>query len=139
MKEVYGNATLDISTIQLWYKCFREGSVSTEDNPQSGHPSTAIDNSSIAIIATVLDKDRQVLVREVVAETGIQQTAVHCILTEQLFKKKVAAWWVPHTLTDIQKEMSQNCTRMFKVVQKRRKAFESDNCYQHDMDMRYRA
>ncbi len=56
LKEVCGNATLDRSTVQWWHKRFREGKVSTEDNLQSGYLYIAIDNTSIAIIATVLNK-----------------------------------------------------------------------------------
>ncbi len=99
-----GYVTLDRSTIQWWHKCFREGGVSTEDNPQSGYFSTVINNTSIAIVATVFDKDQCVTVREIETETGIPQTKVHRILTEHLFKKKVAAWWVPNSLTNVQKE-----------------------------------
>ncbi len=43
------------------------------------------------------------MVREIQAETGIPQTAVHCILSKHLFKNKVAVWSVLHALTDIQK------------------------------------
>ncbi len=41
LKEVCRNATLNRSTVQQWHKHFREGKVSTENNPQSGHSSTA--------------------------------------------------------------------------------------------------
>ncbi len=78
------------STVQWWHKYFMEGRVSTEDNLWTGHPSIVVDNTSIAIVATVLDKDHHVMVKEKEVETGIPQTTVHRILTEHLFKKKVA-------------------------------------------------
>ncbi len=45
--------------------------MSTEDNPWSGGPSTVIDNTSIAIVAKVLEEDQRVMVRETETETGI--------------------------------------------------------------------
>ncbi len=44
------------------------------------------------------------MVRETEAEIGIPQTIVHYILTEHLFKKKVAAQWEPHALIGTQKQ-----------------------------------
>ncbi len=69
LKEVCGNVTLHGNTVQWWYKCFREGRVSTEDNPQSCHPSTVIDNTSIGIVATVCNEEWHAMVREIPAET----------------------------------------------------------------------
>ncbi len=38
--------------------------VSREDNPQSGSSSTAIDNTRIAVVTTMLDEDWCVMVRK---------------------------------------------------------------------------
>ncbi len=61
---ICGNETLDRSTVQWLHKRFREGKMSTEENPQSSCPSTVIENTSTIIIATVLDKDWRIIVRE---------------------------------------------------------------------------
>ncbi len=81
LKEVCWNATLDRSTVQRWHKRFSEGRVSTEPS------TTAIDNKSIGIVTTVLDKGRRIMVREIEAKSGIPQTTVRQILTQHLFKK----------------------------------------------------
>ncbi len=47
LKEVCGNATLDRSTIQWQYKCFREERVSAEDSLWFDRPFAIIDNRSI--------------------------------------------------------------------------------------------
>ncbi len=73
------------------HKSFREEKVNTEDNSQSGRPSIAINNTSIAIINAVLDENQYVMVRETEAEIGLLQTVIRHILTEHLIKKKVAA------------------------------------------------
>ncbi len=75
-----------------------------------------INNPRIAIFNAVLAKDQFIMVKKIEAETGIPRSTVHRILTELLFKKKVAVRWVPHALIDTQK-MPQNSARTFKVVQ----------------------
>ncbi len=82
LKEVYGKATLDRSTVQWWHKRFRERRVSTVNNLWSGCPCTAFDNTSIAFIAIVFNEDWCVMVREMDAETGIPQTTIYSILIE---------------------------------------------------------
>ncbi len=57
------------------------------------------------------DKDQCVVAREIEAEIGIRRIIVHHILTEHLLKKKVAEWWVPHVLTDTQKQTCLEITR----------------------------
>ncbi len=42
--------------------------------------------------------------REIEVETGIPPSTVHSILTEHLFKEKVAVWWKPQALTGTQKQ-----------------------------------
>ncbi len=139
LKKVSGNAKLDRNTVQWWHKYFTEGRVSTEDNPCSVCPSTAIDNTSIVIVATVHDKNWCATTRESETETEIPGTTVHCILTEHLFKKKVAVWWVPHALTETQKQTRLKITQEHLKWFKRRKYFEPDNCCWWDMGTRFRA
>ncbi len=69
-------------------RCFREGRVSIEDNTWSGHSITAINNISIAIVATILDEDQRVMVTEIETETEILRTTVHHILTEHFCSRK---------------------------------------------------
>ncbi len=113
LKEVCGNATLDRITVQWWHKHFRERRVSMEDHLWFGCPSTAIDNTSIATVATMLNEDGCATVREIKAESGIPKTTVHCILTKHLFKKKVVVWCVPHSLKDTQKQTRLKITREY--------------------------
>ncbi len=58
LKAISKNAVLDGSTVQQLHKHYREGRVSTEDNPQSSHHSKVINNISIGIVtqySTVLE------------------------------------------------------------------------------------
>ncbi len=71
LKDVCRNATLDRCTVQQWHKCFREVRVSTKDNLWSGHSSTVINNTSVAIVTTVLDEYHCITLREIETETEI--------------------------------------------------------------------
>ncbi len=100
--------------------------------------STVINDTSIAIIATVLDKDSCVMIKEMEAETGTLLTTVHHILAEHLFKKKCGCM-VGTTFIDrcAKTNSSQNRARIFKMVRKWRKFCKTDNCYYGDMDKRF--
>ncbi len=57
------NATLNRNTVPWWHKYFKERRVRIEDNLWSGHSSTVIDYTSIAVAAAVSNKDRHVTLR----------------------------------------------------------------------------
>ncbi|EFN81228.1 hypothetical protein EAI_03461, partial [Harpegnathos saltator] len=64
------------------------GRTSIEDDPRAGRPSTVTaDDTNASIIATLLDEDRRITVREIEAETGISKTSAHRILTQVLGKR----------------------------------------------------
>ena len=54
LREVYGDYVVDRSTASRWSARFREGRLSTEDNPRSGRPSTVTDYISEAIVNEIL-------------------------------------------------------------------------------------
>ncbi|EFN76541.1 Putative uncharacterized protein FLJ37770, partial [Harpegnathos saltator] len=87
LKEAYRRFTVNRSTVQRWHTKFREGRITIEDDPCAGRPSTVTaDNTNASIIATLLDEDRRITVREIEAETGISKTSAHRILTQVLGK-----------------------------------------------------
>ncbi|KAL4083208.1 hypothetical protein QTP88_028538 [Uroleucon formosanum] len=112
LNEVCGTDTVDRSTVQRWHQRFRDGRTSIDNNPRSGRPSTVTqDNTNAAILATLLDEDRRITVREIEQETGISKSSVHRILTEILQKRKIAARWVPHFLSPEQKDTRKDICR----------------------------
>ncbi|KAL4142347.1 hypothetical protein QTP88_004826 [Uroleucon formosanum] len=112
LNEVCGTDTVDRSTVQRWHQRFRDGRTSIDNNPRSGRPSTVTqDNTNAAILATLLDEDGRITVREIEQETGISKSSVHRILTEILQKRKIAARWVPHFLSPEQKDTRKDICR----------------------------
>ncbi len=140
LKEVCGNATMDRSTVQQLHKRFREGKVSVEDKPSSGHPSTKIDSTSTAILAIVLDKDQRIMVRDIRSRNWhtTNYSSPYFDWTSGPEKK---GYVVGTTCTAkwAKTNKFQNHSRTFKMVQMRRKFFGLNNCYPRDMSMGFRA
>ena len=56
-----------------------------------------------AVIAQCLQDDRRWYLQELQGHTGIELATVHKILRGDLHMHKIAAKWVPHSLTEQQK------------------------------------
>lgn len=48
MKQAFGNETMGHTLTFEWFKCFRNGRTSTDDDIHSGHPSTGVTDANIA-------------------------------------------------------------------------------------------
>jgi histone-lysine N-methyltransferase SETMAR len=84
-----------------------------EDEPRGGRPAGVRDDDTNAVIvATLLDEDRRMTVREMEAECNIPKSSLHQILTEVLGKRKIAARWVPHFLNADQKAERMRVARV---------------------------
>ena len=59
LHEVCGDSVVDRSTVSRWASRFREGRESVQDNPRSGRPVTATDDTSVVIVSTLLEEDRR--------------------------------------------------------------------------------
>jgi histone-lysine N-methyltransferase SETMAR len=87
-----------------WYKRFKNGRISIEDDPRSGRPSTTTDDPHVAQVRSAIRYNRRLIVREVKEDCDISLGSCRNILTEKLGMCRVAAKFVPHLLTDEQKE-----------------------------------
>ena len=83
-----------------WFKCFRDGKETTEDEPRSGRPSTSRTPDMIERVRQMLAQDRRVTLQLMAEELGISKDTVHTIVCEDLGKQKICSRFVPHKLTD---------------------------------------
>lgn len=104
VQTIGGENALSRSKVYEWATRFQSGRTSAEDDPRSGRPATAITKESIANVAAVVQEDPHATVDEIALEVGISHGTCHTILTEHLQYKKVCARWLPHLLTEAQKE-----------------------------------
>ena len=61
-----------------------------------------VDNHTIELLASLLDVERRWTARELAAEVGVYHKTVLHILHDILGYRKIAAHWVPHTLSEVQ-------------------------------------
>jgi transposase len=92
------------STVVDWAARFRAGRQSVEDDHREGRPTTARAPGKIAAARTIVDENPNISVEELAIALDISHGAAHQILTEDLGLRSILAKWVPHDLTQAQKE-----------------------------------
>ncbi len=105
LQEVYGNDSLSISTCQRWYLRASQGDTTAADRPCPGRKSTARSLANVRAVQDVVQQDRRATVRQLAAEVQMSRGSVHTILRHDLDLKKKAPKFVPHVLTQDQKDL----------------------------------
>jgi len=118
LMELCGVETVDRSTISRWAQRFREGRLSIENDPKSGRPRTSTDEQSVERVLQILEEDRRVTCEEIAHCAGISRVSAYRILAERLHKRRIAARWVLHDLSEEQKcrrvEIAQQLLHRFR-------------------------
>jgi len=113
LMEVCGVETVERSTISRW----AEGRLSIENDPKSGRLRTSTDDQSAERVLQILEEDRKMTCEETVHSAGISRASAYRILTG-LHKRRNAARWVPHDLSEEQKcrrlEIAQQLLHRFR-------------------------
>ena len=105
LKNVYGDETVDASTVRRWVRRCKEaeGQTRLADETRSGRPATAVTPGNIQRVDGIICGDRRMktdeLCRIIFFSKGSVITIIH-----QLGYRKVCALWVPRMLTDQNKE-----------------------------------
>ena len=73
------------------------------DNLRRGRPLTSTDYTSEVIVNDILKEDQRKACGEIALETRMSVTSVYRIITEKLQVRNVAARWVIHHLSEVQK------------------------------------
>ena len=94
----------------------RYGRESIENDPRAGRPVFVLTEKNVATLETVIEEDASYTMQEIKELSGIHSSCVLKILRERLGLHKICASWVPHLLTDEQK---QNQVRLaLQVIEK---------------------
>ena len=101
MESVYGDAAPSKSTISRWYSRFAGGITDVADMARPGRPP---DDANVGIVASALDEHPYSSARSISYTTGIPKTSVLVILKEKLCLQHYLLRWIPHSLSDTQKE-----------------------------------
>ena len=102
LKIAFGEEAVCRTQTYEWWKRFKKGRTSVDDDP--GRPSTSKTNDNVAKVREVICSNRRLTVREVAEEVSISKTVCHEILTENLGMHRIAAKFVLRLLTDDQQQ-----------------------------------
>ena len=104
LQEVYGNGALKYATVCKWVCRFNDGLESVENDPGLGRPVSILTEKNVATVKTLMEEEAPYTLQEIEELSGIHSSSVLKILSEQLGLRKICARWVPHLLTDEQKQ-----------------------------------
>ena len=104
LQKVYGNGALKYATVFKWVRRFNNGRESVENDPWVGRPVSVLTENNVATVKTLIEEDTCYTVQEIKELSGIHSSSVLKIFREQLGLHKICARWVPHLLTDEQKQ-----------------------------------
>ena len=104
LQKVYGNGALKYATVCKWVCRFNDGRESIENDPRVGRPVSVLTEKNVATVKTLIEEDARYTMQEIEELSGIRLSSVLKILRERLGLRNICARWVPHLLTDKQKQ-----------------------------------
>ena len=104
LQKVYGNGALKYATVFKWVHLFNDGWESIENDPRVGRPVSILTEKNVATVKTLIEEDACYTMQEIEELSGIHLSSVLKILRERLGLCKICVRWVPHLLTDEQKQ-----------------------------------
>ncbi|WKX98472.1 hypothetical protein Q1695_013838 [Nippostrongylus brasiliensis] len=107
-------------TVRRWFNLFESGDTSLEDKDHSGRPSTVEDDD---VLRCIKEKP-EATTRELATTLGCNKSIIHSRLN-LLGYHKVLARWIPHRLTDANKQ-SRVAVCQSLLLRPRRKEFLED-------------
>ena len=99
-----GDQALSRSNVFRWYGRFWDGREGIEDDPRSGRPTECRNYNNVEKIAQLLLQNRHLSLRMLAEEVNTGKDTVRKNAVEYLRKRKICSHFVPHSLTQEQKD-----------------------------------
>jgi histone-lysine N-methyltransferase SETMAR len=114
LQEDFGDNATSQSKTFLWYKRFKDGRTSDDDDDCSGRPSTRTTPENIAEVREATFADRGQTIHDVCEIAGLLYGTVQRILADNLKMRRISARFVPRLLSDDQKALRVYACRELK-------------------------
>ena len=95
---------MSYDTVRHWKNKFESGVESIKNAPKSGRPKFASPKEIVSKIKEIIEGDARFTVCDIARKVGISLSMVQLILKKHLKVRKIFTRWVPHLLTDEQKQ-----------------------------------
>jgi len=117
---------ISIRRIQQIASEFSEGDRNSHKRkPGSGRPRTSTSTENVEIIRELIEENNRLSCNDLSQLTGIDCDAVNRILTRDLHKKNLCCKWLPHELSEQNKETRVECCRTMIERYSRRRSRET--------------
>ena len=115
IRETDPECSFENSTIARWIQDFKNEREDISQRHLSGRHATITDSFYTEKVAALLNSDRRIPCDDIAQELGISHGSVYTILTERLNMRKIAALWVPHCLSKVEKDRRVKlCTQLLR-------------------------
>jgi len=98
----FGDEASSNRTVYNWFVEFQR--IFLNDEFREGRPFTSVVATNIDAVHEMIERDRHITYREIQAYLGIDMKAMHTILHDHLSIRKLCSRWIPHNLTEAQKQ-----------------------------------
>ena len=105
LQSAFDNEAPSKASVYNWFNEFKRGRLSLKDEEKPGRPKTVVTPENIDAVRKLIEQDRHVTYCEIEATLDISTTRIQKILHEHLMVRKLCARWIPHKLTDAQKQV----------------------------------
>ena len=102
-------------TVFNWFHEFHCNRFSVQDTSRSGRSSTSVAEQTIDAVRERIEDNPHSTYQQIEAILGVSSPIINSIIHDYLNLRKVCGRWVPHTLTDDQKQLRlQFCSHSLK-------------------------
>jgi hypothetical protein len=104
LKEAFGDNALGLTQTYEWFKCFRNGHMSVNDDERYGRPLTGIMTENVAEVREAILEDRRRTIHDVCDIVKLSYGICQRILSDELNMWRIAAEFVLRLLCNDQNE-----------------------------------
>lgn len=104
LRAAFGDNSPSAATVYRWFKEFQNGRESLVDEDRAGRPVTAVTKENVLAVEQILREDNRATYAQIQATLRIGSAAVRTILHDRLRTRKLCSRWIPHHLTNEQKQ-----------------------------------